>query len=375
MKILFMTSRDITHPKWAGGDVYHFEVARRLARKGHIVAMLCSKYPKSKNCEEIEGIKIIRIKGGVFRILSNFITYSKALKGKYNVVIEEAEGPSGPLFAFLYAKEPVVIMWHQLGKTIYSNQFPYLIALTLLALERLYVALARKYQIMVPSQERAKEFLTVGVSKDNINVVPAAFSIQPSKKKNNGSPREPYFLILGKIRRYKAYHHAIDALKILDQNARCLLIIAGRRGEDRYYAELNNLIAEYGLQNRVYVKLNISEEEKRQLLSNAVALIVTSPIEGFSIVSAEANALGIPVIATDGVPEEVIKDRFNGLKYKFGDVKALAEKMDKLMIDEKLREELSKNAIKNVSKFSWDRSARLFEETLEKTVKKDLSNW
>ena len=45
------------------------------------------------------------------------------------------------------------------------------------------------------------------------------------------------------------------------------------------------------------------------------------------------------------------------------------------MIDEKLREELSKNAIKNVSKFSWDTSARLFEETLEKTVKKDLSNW
>lgn len=370
-----MTSRDITHPKWAGGDVYHFEIARRLAMKGHKVVMLCSRYPKSKSCEEIEGIKVIRIKGGVFRILSNFITYFKSLKGEYDVVIEEAEGPSGPLFAFLYTTEPVVIMWHQLGKTIYFNQFPYLIALILFALEKLYVAFARKCQIIVPSQERAKEFLTVGVSKYNINVVPAAFSIQPSKAKSERNTSKPYFLILGKIRRYKAYHHAIEALKILNKNSRILLIIAGRRGEDRYYAELNNLIAKYGLQNKVYIKLDISEEEKRQLLSNTVALIVTSPIEGFSIVSAEANALGVPVIATDGVPEEVIKDKFNGLKYKFGDIKALAENMQKLLVDEELREKLSKNALESASKFSWNKSARLFEETLRKSSKKGLNGW
>lgn len=371
MRILFMTSRDITHPKWAGGDVYHFEVAKRLARNDK-VTMLCSKYPGSKNYEKIEKIEIIRIKGGIFRIISNFITYRKLLMKKYDVIVEEAEGPAGPLFAFLYSKEPVVILWHQLGKTIYFNQFPYPIALALLILEKIYVALARKCQIITPSRERGREFQNVGFSEDKIHVVPAAFNFQHLQTKQiKNKTNRPYFLTLGKIRKYKAYHHAIEALKILkNKKVECSLVIAGRKGEDKYYSELKKLIVDYGLQDSVSIRLDISEEEKMQLLSNATALIVTSPIEGFSIVSVEANALGVPVIATDGVPEEVIKDGYNGMKYKFNDVKTLAEKMQMIVLNEELKEKLSKNATENAAKFSWDMSAELFKEVLEMVVEK-----
>lgn len=370
MKILFMTSRDITHPKWAGGDVYHFEIAKRLAQSGHKVTMLCSGYPGSKNYEKIHDIQIIRIRGGIFRILSNFLFYYKSLARQYDVVVEEAEGPAGPLFAFLYVKEPVVIMWHQLGKLIYFNQFPYPMALALLLLEKIYVSLARKNHIIVPSEERAKEFLGAGFPVDKVHVVPAAHATALTHLKNVqariGKEKTPYFLVLGKIRRYKAYHHAIEALKILrDNNEKCFLIIAGRRGEDRYYSELIKLIADYKLQDYVFIKLNISEEEKVQLLSNATALIVPSPVEGFSIVSVEANALGVPVIATDGVPEDVIKHGFNGLKYKFGDIETLAENMQKMIANVELRRQLSANAIESAARFSWDTSAKIFKEVLE----------
>lgn len=374
MKILFMTSRDITHPKWAGGDVYHFEIVKRLVDNGNNVTMLCNRYEGCKSHEELHGIKIIRVRGGVFRIIINFLAYYKYLRGKYDVIVEEAEGPAGPLFTFLYAKEPVIIMWHQLGKTIYFNQFPYSIALVLLLMEKIYVAFARRCQIIVPSHERAREFLNAGIPEGKIKVVPAAFSFKiksvPSRQ-NEATLRKPYFLVLGKIRRYKVYHHAIEALKLLrDEGDVCFLIIAGRRGEEKYHGQLERLIIRYGLQDSAFIKINVSEEEKVKLLSNALALIVTSPIEGFSIVSVEANALGVPVIATDGVPREVISNGFNGIKYRFGDIPALAKAMRKLLHDEKFREKLSKNAAKSSTRFSWDISAKLFKEVLQKAVKK-----
>ncbi|MEM3727743.1 MAG: glycosyltransferase family 4 protein [Candidatus Bathyarchaeia archaeon] len=380
MKILFMTSRDITHPKWAGGDVYHFEIAKRLAQSGHKVTMLCSRYSGCKNYEKLHGIQIIRIRGGIFRILSNFLFYYKSLIGRYDVVIEEAEGPAGPFFAFLYVKEPIVIMWHQLGKLIYFNQFPYPIALALLLLEKVYVSLTRKkHNIIVPSRERAKEFLEVGFPIYKVHIVPAAANTVTSVPSKNvrsefARGKEPYFLVLGKIRKYKAYHHAIEALKKLrDDDETCFLIIAGRRGEDRYYAELQKLIADYKLQDHVSIRLDISEEEKVQLLSSAIALIVTSPVEGFSIVSVEANMLGTPVIATEGVPEDVVKNGYNGLKYKFGDIRALAENMRRIIADTELRRQLSANAFEHATRFSWDTSAKIFKEVLE-NVKRSYVN-
>ncbi len=373
MKVLFMTSRDITNPEWAGGDLYHFEVAKRLVRDGDEVTMLCNGYKGCKNQEELQGIKIIRVRRGIFRIFSNFYAYRRYLRGKQDIIVEEAEGPAGPLFSFMYAKEPVVIMWHQLGKTIYFNQFPYPIALGLLVLEKIYITLARKCHIIVPSQARTCEFLKAGFPKDRIIVVPAAFTLEAMPKRSNRSKLSTkYFLILGKIRRYKAYHHAIEALKMLrDRGEKCSLIIAGKKGEGRYYEKVKRLIINYDLQNSVFLRLDISEDEKVKLLSQALALIVTSPIEGFSIVSVEANALGIPVIATDGVPDEVISDRFNGIKYMFGDIPALAEAMSKLLHDEKLRETLAKNARRSSARFSWDKSAKLFREVLKNILNRE----
>jgi glycosyltransferase involved in cell wall biosynthesis len=367
-----MTSRDITHPQWAGGDVYHFEIARRLVECGNEVVMLCSKYSGYKDQEELQGIRIIRIRGGIFRIFSNFLTYRRYLRGKQDVIVEEAEGPAGPLFAFLYAREPVVIMWHQLGKVIYFEQFPFLIALILFMMEKIYAALAHKCLIIVPSDERAQEFERLGFSTREINVVPAAVATKESSKQSRQAAYErPYFVVLGKIRRYKAYHHAVEALRLSrERRETYALVIAGRRGEEKYLDELGKLIAKYGLHDSVLVRLNVSEEEKTRLLSGAIALIVTSPIEGFSIASAEANALGVPVIATKGVPNEVVCHGFNGIKYDFGDVRALADAMSELVHDRKLRDKLSKNALESSDRFSWDRSAKLFKAVLQRATKK-----
>ena len=47
-------------------------------------------------------------------------------------------------------------------------------------------------------------------------------------------------------------------------------------------------------------------------------------VEGFGIVVLEANARGVPVIASDGVPEGAVQEGRNGLRYRFGDIDSLA---------------------------------------------------
>jgi glycosyltransferase involved in cell wall biosynthesis len=66
-----------------------------------------------------------------------------------------------------------------------------------------------------------------------------------------------------------------------------------------------------------------------------------------------AFAYGVPVISDDSIiyqssEAEILKNRINGLTYKSFDAKDLANKIDILIRNKKLRSYLSKNAIKTL---------------------------
>jgi glycosyltransferase involved in cell wall biosynthesis len=93
-------------------------------------------------------------------------------------------------------------------------------------------------------------------------------------------------------------------------------------------------------------------------------LAITSAVEGFGIVAVEANALGIPVIASTGVPEGAVRDGFNGLRYPFGDAAALSERITRLLKDPTLYERLSRNAFEHAARFSWSQVGAQFERVV-----------
>jgi glycosyltransferase involved in cell wall biosynthesis len=118
----------------------------------------------------------------------------------------------------------------------------------------------------------------------------------------------------------------------------------------------------------VVFRFNLTDAEKRRLIHESRILVLPSSVEGFGIVVLEANACGVPVIASSGVPEGAVRDGFNGLRYEFGDIRALANKIVRLLRDSALYSSLCANAASNAERFSWSRVGADFERVVREAA-------
>ena len=91
-----------------------------------------------------------------------------------------------------------------------------------------------------------------------------------------------------------------------------------------------------------------------------------SRTEGFGLVLVEAETMSLPAVAFDcGGPKEIVKDGYNGFLVEAENVQMLAEKILTLVIDDKLREQMSKNAFEESKKYKIDNIINQWEKLIE----------
>jgi glycosyltransferase involved in cell wall biosynthesis len=101
-------------------------------------------------------------------------------------------------------------------------------------------------------------------------------------------------------------------------------------------------------------------------LAHLDALVLPSEAEGFGLVLIESMAARVPVIATNapGICD-VVKDRVTGLLVPIGSPVALADAIDLLIKDRRLRLGLSENALAHVrDHFTWEIVLPQYEQIL-----------
>ena len=76
MRILWYNWKDISNPAAGGAEVLTHEIAKRLVKNGYNITLFCASYPKCKQEEDIDGVRIIR-NGGRYSV------YFKAKKYYY----------------------------------------------------------------------------------------------------------------------------------------------------------------------------------------------------------------------------------------------------------------------------------------------------
>jgi len=170
--------------------------------------------------------------------------------------------------------------------------------------------------------------------------------------------------------RIEVIPNAIRQVQVKDVEKEKIILYSGRlseeKGPDRLleaFAEIKNkdgwklVFAGPGPMEREMVtrtrELKI-EEQVRFLgkvtdidlwYSKAEIFVLPSRLEGFPNSLCEAMAAGLPVICFDSIPfEEILTNDVDGIVVKDGDIAALSEAIENLMLNHKLREKIGSQA-------------------------------
>ncbi len=130
-------------------------------------------------------------------------------------------------------------------------------------------------------------------------------------------------LSVGKFVWRKGYIHALDAMKILKNQAIPFqYTIIGWDDPTEIHFHIQDL----GLEKDVFIKSQLKHEEVYENLNNADLLLIPSVEEGFATVATEGMATGTPVISTEcGGMAELIESDKNGWLVPTRDPYAIAE--------------------------------------------------
>lgn len=350
LRILFMVSRAGSDPRAAGGDVQGSLYARLLARAGHEVTYVTSSYPNAPGRLAEDGVEIVRL-GRPELLAARLWQYYHRCGDSYDLVYAEAFGGARvPFCAPLYVKQPLLAAWYQVNTPLFHHQYGRLGGV-LSRLERWIARTHRRATLLTPSEARRADLIGLGFRPEQVKVVPP-FALEPSAWAEVEG-REPLIVWLGKLRRYKCIHHIVEAMpRVLKACPAARLVIAGRRDDEGYEKELRAQVKSLRLAENVTFSLDLSEDDKRTLLRSARVITLPSPIEGFGIVLLEAAAEGTPAVVSDGVPEEVIREGYNGLRVPFGDTGELAAALSRTLTYEALHMTLARGAVENAGRYT-----------------------
>ncbi len=107
-------------------------------------------------------------------------------------------------------------------------------------------------------------------------------------------------------------------------------------------------------------------DDPARFLSRAAMFVLSSRYEGFPVALLEAMAAGLAVVSfdCDSGPREIVRQEVDGLLVSSGDPQALADAIERLMEDPKLRQRLGSAAREVVERFSGERFAERWNAIL-----------
>jgi len=153
--------------------------------------------------------------------------------------------------------------------------------------------------------------------------------VEPSFYSGDSSTRmlDSRLVCVGRLCEAKGQLLLIDAVARLKQ--RGILVDLVLAGDGPMRAEIEKMVRELGLQDRVQITGWISSSQVREEILAARAMVLPSFAEGLPVVIMEALALRRPVITTyiAGIPE-LVRDGENGWLIPAGSVGALAAAME-----------------------------------------------
>lgn len=214
--------------------------------------------------------------------------------------------------------------------------------------------LAVRIAVSPSAQRYAAEAL--GLSMGSFRVVPNGVdnvrfgSAEPIAQLVDRS--RPLILFVGRLEKRKGVEYLIRAfLRLRAQRPEVRLCVVGE-GPERERCQ--NLIPPSVRPDALFVGAVSNAELPRYHASADIFVSVATEGESFGIVLLEGMAAGLPVIASD-IPgyRTVMQDGVQGRLVPPGDSHALAEALDALLANPRLRQALGAEGVRTAAEYSW----------------------
>lgn len=216
--------------------------------------------------------------------------------------------------------------------------------------------------LLVLTDRQRKDIVERFGHEDKVQVIPHGIEATKFKSLKFFKPIEA--VIISRLVALKQISHAIDATKVVIQKFPNFKLKIYGSGTDE--ANLKNKVKELKLED--HVEFMGYTTNAPSIYKNASFSIVTSRTEGFSLAILESLANGCPVVSYNFNygPADIITDGEDGFIVERNNIDELAQKMEYLIDNPKILNQMSKHALKNVkSKFDKHNITKEWQQFFE----------
>lgn len=190
--------------------------------------------------------------------------------------------------------------------------------------------------------KEAKEFFNKKIQKKSV-IIPNPIGEKflnthiEEKKKN-------IIINVGRLEKQKNQEMLIRAFANISQDIPNYILEI--YGDGTLRNDLSNIISSLNMNTKIFLKGNVNDIENK--MNEADIFVLSSKYEGMPNSLMEAMSMGMTCISTDcpcGGPRFLIKNFKNGILIEEGKQKELEEILKKIIKDNKLKQQIKKNAI------------------------------
>lgn len=302
-------------------------------------------------------VDIVPLKTGIYSFSEQIVNLYKFKKQKLDLLhVPHFNAP------ILYDK-PVVITLHDLIKDFSTGVKTSTLPAWQYQIKRLGYKLVlnqnlKKAKAIITPSHYWKNYLINNLSLDpqkisvTYEAVSGDFKIPQNVDKKVVSQyklKKPFIIYTGNLYPHKNVDFLVKAVKQYNKDHHNKVTLALISARDAFHDKFSST-------EHIKPLGYVPDEDLVQLYAQALALVQPSLLEGFGLTGLEAMKVGLPVLSSSAscLPE-VYSDA--ALYFDPHDQKDFILKLEKVVQDQDLRQKLSQEGKKHVTKFSWKKTA------------------
>jgi glycosyltransferase involved in cell wall biosynthesis len=372
--VLLLCWRDTGHPQGGGSETYLQRIGEQLAASGVAVTLRTARYPGSARREVIDGVRINRAGGRYSVYVWALLAMAAARLGmgplravRPDVVVDTQNGV--PFLARLIYGRRVAVLVHHCHREQWPVAGPVLGRLGWFVESWLSPKLHRRNQYLTVSLPSARDLVNLDVDNERIAVVRNGLDEAPSPSLDDPRAATPRVLVLSRLVPHKQIEDALAAVAQLRPSITDLRldVVGGGWWSRRLVDHAERL----GISDAVTFHGHIDDVTKHHVMQQSWVHLLPSRKEGWGLAVIEAAQHAVPTIgyrASGGLADSII----DGVTGVLVDSRAeLVDRLQQLLTDPVLRDQLGAKAQARSAEFSWQQSADAMRTVLESVVAGD----